>query len=134
MVNYKRVPYNNAAGDNGYRYLKEGKFIKESRVPHEVMDKFQYTPEIAYDDLPDKERCVFCEAPQSRQRYLNSEMVDLCEYHYQNMSLGRIAAQVRLLKEEKEKQDGIDATTQAKGKGKLKRSPRKDSVALNYTG
>lgn len=134
MQTYRRVVYNNAAGDSGYRYLKEGKFIKESRVPHEVMDKFQYSEEIEYDDVPDKRRCVACDAPQSRQRYLNAEMVDLCEWHYQNMSLGRIAAQVRLLNEERTKQDGINAATQAKGKRKLKRSPRKDSVAHNYTG
>jgi hypothetical protein len=133
MIKYMKIPYSNAAGDSGFRYKKDNLMTKEARIPHEVMEKFEYASEVEYDDVPDKRRCIFCDAPQSRQRYLDGGMLDLCEYHYQNKSLGTIAAQMRLLKEEQEKQDGLNAKSQAKGKRKLKRSPRKDSIALNYT-
>ena len=133
MITYKRIPFKNKAGDTGFRYTKNGLITKESRVPQEVVQKFAYTPEVEYDDAPERRRCLFCDAPQKRQRVLNNEMVDLCEWHYQNKNLGTIAAQVRLLKEEREVKDGKNATTQAKGKGKQQRPRRKNSVALNYT-
>lgn len=95
MVNYKRIEYKNAANDTGFRYLKNTKLTKESRIPHEVMEKFQYTSDVEYDEDPHKRRCIACDAPQSRQRYLNQKSVDLCEWHYQNMRLGQIAQVIR---------------------------------------
>ena len=120
MVKYARIPTKNAQGAEGFRYTKDGKMTKESRIPHEVMEKFQFAPETLYDDMPERRRCLACEAPQSRQRYLNGETVELCEYHYQNMRLGQIAALVRLLKEEEIK-NGDDSTPQTKRKRKQQR-------------
>lgn len=101
MIKYQKIPYKNAQGDTGFRYTKNGLMTKESRIPHEVMEKFEYTPTFEYDESPEKRRCIFCDAPQSRQRYLNSELIDLCEWHYQNARLGQIAAQVREVEKEK---------------------------------
>lgn len=103
MIIYKRIPYNNAAGDTGFRYTKNSLITKESRVPHEVIDKFAFTPEVEYDDMPERRRCLFCDAPQNKQRYLNGSLVDLCEWHYQNARLGQIAAQVKLVENTVEK-------------------------------
>lgn len=132
MINYKRIPYKNAAGDTGFRYTKNNKMTKESRIPQEVMERFTYTDAVEYDDAPERRRCIFCDAPQSRQRFLNNEMVDLCEYHYQNKNLGTIAAQVRLLKEEQESEDGRKRMRKESSGGKRKRTSRKTKVALNY--
>lgn len=95
MVTYKRIPYKSAQGVTGFRYTKNTIMTKEARIPHEVMEKFDYTDTIDYDDAPERRRCIFCDSPQSRQRYLNSKAVDLCEYHYQHVNLGKIAQQVR---------------------------------------
>lgn len=134
MITYKRIHYNNAAGDTGYRYLKNNLLTKEAKIPPEVHELLNSRPEVEYDDQPEKERCIFCDAPDQRRRYLNSEMIALCEWHYQNVSLGKIAAQVRLLKEEKERPNGADTTTQAKRKRKQQRSRGKDPATLNHAG
>lgn len=134
MVVYKKIEYKNGAGDTGFRYTKNNVLTKESRIPPEVMSKFEYATSVEYDDKPDQRRCIFCDAYQSRQRYLNQETVDLCEWHYQNKNLGSIAAQVRLLKEEKELKDGANAKSQAKRKRKQQRPSRKTKLTLDYTG
>ena len=95
-VKYARIPHGES-----FRYTKNGLITKESRVPHEVMEKFAYAPTIDYDDAPERRRCIACDAPQKRQRYLDTKLVDLCEYHYQHLRLGQIAELVRLIKETK---------------------------------
>jgi len=100
MVKYSRIPFKNAEGGEGFRYTKNGLITKESRVPHEVMEKFAYTPTVEYDDAPERRRCISCDAPQKRIRVLNMMTVDLCEYHYQHMNLGQIAQQVREVEKE----------------------------------
>jgi len=100
MVRYQRIPYKSKEGVEGFRYLKNNKLTKESRIPHEVSEKFKFVDTIEYDDAPELRRCLFCDAPQSRQRYLNGQTVELCEWHYQNMRLGQIAQQVALMARE----------------------------------
>lgn len=73
-----------------------------SKIPHEVIEKFEYTNVVEYDEQPDKRRCLFCFAPQSRQKYLNGSLYDLCEWHYQNTRLGQLAAQVVAVAKEAE--------------------------------
>lgn len=100
MLKYTRIPFKNAQGNEGFRYTKNGLITKESRIPHEVMERFAYNPTVEYDDEPDRRRCIFCDAPQKRVRGLNLVMIDLCEYHYQTKNLGKIAEQVRELEKE----------------------------------
>lgn len=133
MVKYKQTPSKDVTGKDVFRYFKDSKMVKESTVPHEVMERFEYTTEVEYDDEPTRRRCLFCDAPKSRGRYLNGETIELCEYHYQNKTLGSIAAQVRLVNSERNK-DGPNTKPQAKGKRKQQRRLRQDSIALNYTG
>lgn len=133
MIKYARIPFKNANGDEGYRYTKNGLMTKESRIPHDVMEKFEYAPAIEYDDMPEARRCIACDAPQSRTRYLNAESIELCEYHYQNMRLGQIAQQVRELKEEQEKKVEQDSLKRGKAKRKPKRKNRTE-LAQYYAG
>lgn len=101
MQKYAQIPTINGTV-KGFRYTKNGVMTKESKIPHEVMEKFAYTSSLEYDDMPEKRRCIFCDAPQSRQKYLNSKLYDLCEWHYQNTSLGKLAAQVVAVAKEAE--------------------------------
>lgn len=101
MLKYQKIPYKSKEGVEGFRYLKDSKLTKEARIPHSVMEKFEFTDTVEYDDAPDQRKCLFCDAPKSRIRPLNGQIVELCEWHYQNMNLGKIAAQVELVKREK---------------------------------
>lgn len=114
MVNYKKVPSKDAHGQDTFRYLRGNKFIAKSRIPHEVMEKFELIDTVDYDDAPERRRCVLCEAPQSRIRSLNMTVIDLCDWHYQNTTLGELAHQVALLQKE-----------QAKVKPAIKKKKRK---------
>lgn len=126
-MKYQRIPYKN--GDTeGFRYLKNNKLTKESRIPHDVMDKFSFTDTVEFDFDPKARLCIFCDSPQTRQRVLNSETVELCEWHYHNTSLGKIAQQVRELKEYKEKQAEKDTSV----KGKVRPRRRRTSLVSKY--
>lgn len=87
-------------------YIRDGLFVKGSRVPQEVKERLEITDHMDYDDKPERRRCLFCEAPQTRVRALNVGsgplMVDLCEYHYYNRNIGQLAQEIR---EQKEKID-----------------------------
>jgi hypothetical protein len=115
MITFRKTlaPYVKADDPNPrYQYWKDKKLCSLGKIPNDVQEKLMYAEKIEYDDEPLRRRCIFCYAPQHRQRYLNQQLVDLCEYHYQNMSLGKIAQQVAYLKEkEASKQHGKDTTT-----------------------
>lgn len=101
-MKYQRIEVTLPNGEKGFTYTKDAKMTNGSKIPHEVIEKFEYTNVVEYDEQPDKRRCVSCDAPQSRGRYLDGKTVDLCEYHYQHLSLGKIAQAVRKVQEEKE--------------------------------
>lgn len=103
MVEYRRVTTQNKEdGETSLRYLKNSKFTKIETVPPEVLEKLEYAERIEYDDEPTKRRCLACDGPQKRQRYLNSKTVDLCEWHYQHLTLGKIAERVRVVAQQNE--------------------------------
>lgn len=105
MVKYRRIEHTKKDGAIWYGYTKNYLMVDSKRVPGEVLEKLtnpEYSNTIDYDDQPDKRRCTACEAPQSRQKYLNGITYDLCEWHYQHMRLGQLAAVVRQLEEEQE--------------------------------
>jgi hypothetical protein len=91
---YKRVTNTK---DDKYRYLKDGKFVSESAVPMELKTKFDMSNEITFDDSGDK-RCLFGDAPAKRIKNYQMEVLDLCEWHYQNSTLGAIAHEFNLMK------------------------------------
>lgn len=101
-MKYQRIEVTLPNGEKGFTYTKDAKMTNGSKIPHEVIEKFEYTNVVEYDEQPDKRRCLFCFAPQSRQKYLNGSLYDLCEWHYQNTRLGQLAAQVVAVAKEAE--------------------------------
>src|ERR1700761_3015213 len=97
MVTYHRIPFQNSQGYTAFRYTRGNLLCKESSIPPVVLEKFDINDTITYDDKPSIRRCLFCDDYQSRQRMVNGETVELCEWHYQHMNLGKIAAQIALL-------------------------------------
>lgn len=126
MIRYAKVPSKDGAGD---RFTKNNLFIKESRVPPEVLEKLAYATEIEYDEHPDKRRCIFCEAYQSRQRFLNSELVDLCEWHYQHARLGQIAQRINEVAKEKAEAEAKRAKMTPAEKAKQTRKLKKTALS-----
>jgi hypothetical protein len=102
-MKYQRIEVTLPNGEKGFTYTKNNKMTNGNKIPHEVVEKFEYTNVVEYDEQPDKRRCLFCDAPQSRQKYLNGQLYDLCEWHYQNTRLGQLAAQVVAVAKENEK-------------------------------
>lgn len=95
MIKYLRHPVTHPDGHTTYAYQKGHLMTSEKRIPQEVMAKFEFTNTVEYDDEPSRRRCIFCDAPQKRQKYLNGVLHDLCEWHWQHVRLGQIAAQVK---------------------------------------
>lgn len=97
MVVYKKIKRKYDVG-----YTRDNVFIKGSRVPEEVKERLEITDHMDYDDQPNKPRCLFCEAPATRQRIFEGVMVDMDEFHYYAKNIGQIAQELR---EQKEAQD-----------------------------
>lgn len=128
MVTYKKVKRKYDVG-----YTKDSLFIKGSRVPQEVKERLEIIDYMEYDDQPERRRCLFCEAPQSRLRALNIGegplMVDLCEYHYYNRNIGQLAQEIREQKEQADVQQkkSVGSTTK-RNKRTQRKDVRKDSI------
>jgi hypothetical protein len=134
MYIYKRSPIATGERQGEWVYFRNNLITKEATVPHEVKDKLEYAPSVEFDEQPDKKHCIFCDAPSCRTRLLNLVTVELCEWHYQNMNLGKIAFQVNLLRKEAErKENGIhqEELRRRKTQKKHKRASRKTEVALH---
>lgn len=125
MNTYKRTEYT-LNGEKKMRYFRNNLITKESTVPQEVKDKLMYSPEVEFDNQPENaHRCIWCDAPGTRMRYLNQETVYNCDYHYHNTSLGAVAHQVNILKEEEHKQWLLQRETLAKVVLKKRRTARR---------
>lgn len=75
-------------------YARDNIFIKTNRVPYWVKEQLDAgVPKVEAPEV--KEACLLCEDQVKRHRYLNMQAVGLCEYHYQNTSLGKIAQYMR---------------------------------------
>lgn len=121
MITYKRTPSKNNQGEEIFKYFKDGNPTKESTVPHEVIEKFDIINPVEYDEEPERRRCLFCDAPQKRIRILNLTTIDMCEWHYLNLSLGKIAQAIRELDKTTKRNEQIQARKIEKKKAKRKR-------------
>ena len=126
MKTYEKLE-TNYFGRPGIQFTKDGVNVKAEIVPPEVLEKFEFTDKVRYDDMPDKPRCLFCEAPATRKRLVTGVMVDMDDYHYHNKNIGKIVAQLRLLKEQGEKEDGQQRKRQVTHRRKRQRSVRQTS-------
>ena len=124
MVVYYRI----SRSDGTYRYTKNNVFVKGSSIPPEVLEKFEYTDSVKFEDEPEKKRCLFCDAPATRKRLVTQVIVELCEGHYYSKNIGTIVAQLRELNNIKEKIDGEQRRRKVVNRGKRKRTLRKTST------
>jgi hypothetical protein len=124
------VIYTKIKTSTGTKYRKDNLFVKPDRIPADVVEKFEFTDSVKYDDEPDKARCIFCEAPSSHQRMVNPVahevglmIVELCDHHYYNANLGTIVHQISLSKEREN--HGINAKVSKRSSTKrLQRASR----------
>lgn len=98
MSIYKKVTRKNDIG-----YTKDTVFTNKDRVPQWVKERLEYAPEVEVDEVT--KPCLFCDDQANHKRMVNLVMVDLCEYHYFNTNIGKIAEQLR---------KGVSHGTQAK--------------------
>lgn len=125
MIIYKR-------SINGERttYFKNNLLTSINRIPQQVLDNFEFSDEVKFDDQPEKPRCLFCDAPGVRQKLVNIiahgvelMTVELCDYHYYNRNLGKIVERVRLNNQEQErKENGSVPKVSKRRKSKRKQS------------
>lgn len=116
MDKWQKVPYKRGEVE-GVRYLRNGKFTPSNRVPHDVAKTLEYKDEVETNLFT--KPCLFCDSQASMERYCNMVMVQLCEYHYYNRNIGKIAEQMR--KEEERKSHGIE-TQKSKTRHKKSKS------------
>lgn len=88
-------------------YYRDGKVIKKTKVPTEERVRLQREMEnseivdqpildtASVNSEPIDYQCLFEDGPATRQRFVNLQIVHLCEDHYFNSTLGRIVIQLR---------------------------------------
>ena len=95
--------YKTVSGRNGFRYMKDSRFISKKDVPLDVLARLKGEAEV--DTIvpePQPKVCVVCKVPAKLTRYLDMQTVVLCQDHYDNLTLGKLANIVRSTHEEKE--------------------------------
>lgn len=85
--------YERKVASNGrVMWFREGKLVKHSEVPAELMDTIL---EESSDELPVNKRCIFCQQFADSQRFVNGKTYPLCEVDYNSRTLGEVAEQAR---------------------------------------
>lgn len=88
------------------RYMKDGKLVKRSSVPQEVIDEHEgvavaEVPTVAVIVDTEEERrqtdrsCVFCGQYTNWKRLVNQQTIAICEEHYYSETIGSIAQKLR---------------------------------------
>ena len=88
------------------RYRKNKRMVSKNTLPREVMERFGLlNPEIPEEeDTPDEPRkdskaCLFCGVHSRFTRFVNLQTVYLCDSHYYDVNIGKIAQKLRETKE-----------------------------------
>lgn len=124
MVRYKRIERTKKDGTLWYSYTKDHLMVNTRRVPAEIVEKLmnpEYADSIDYDDQPTKPRCLACDAPRCRQKYLNGNTYYLCEWHYQHMRLGQLAQVVREQEESNDVAKKVKTVKKVSGRTRRRR-------------
>ena len=90
----------------GFRYRKDGKLISKDDVPEEEIRRLEaedvaVVPPDNDEALPEEHVpvtnrvCVFCGMHSNWTRFVNGQTVVLCETHYYNETIGKIAQKLR---------------------------------------
>lgn len=107
------------------KYFKDGELADLDRIPPAVLIKLEESDSLRYDDMPEKPRCLFCEAPGLRSRHLHGHSpISLCEEHYYSKSLGKIVAELRRIEVPKPKFSPLPQKRRTKKRRKIRRQTK----------
>lgn len=84
-MNYKLIK-----SSKGTRYMKDGKFIKITDIPEDVLQRLHDKQEV--DTSRD---CIFCGAPGTKQRMAYPRLVDLCDEHYYSKNISNVIVRAK---------------------------------------
>ena len=91
-------------------YYKNGRLTKRIKVPQEELVKLHREHEVEtvdatvdetdmVDSEPLENDCLMCGETATRTRFVNLQLVHVCEEHYFNCTLGQLVIKLRELKE-----------------------------------
>lgn len=91
-------------GTPRYRYKK--KIVGKNKLPRHIMERYGLLnpEEPQEEDTPEKGRedpkgCLFCGVHSRFTRFVNLQTVYLCDSHYYDVNIGKVAQRLRELKE-----------------------------------
>lgn len=121
MLKYKYVQ----AANGRDMYYMNGKMVSKSKIPADILPRLEEGVELqmgsqepveeqeeleTVDGAPDhtvklsksedRDTCIFCGEPATRQRYINQQNAKLCDDDYSSHTTGEIAAQMREVENE----------------------------------
>lgn len=85
------------------RFQKDGKLVKKNTLPRHVMEHFGlFSPDDPKEeDTPeegkDPKGCLFCGMHSRFTRYVNGQTVYVCDEHYYEKNVGKIAQRIQEL-------------------------------------
>ena len=79
----------------GFRYRKNGKLITKDDVPVEEIKRLEDEEFPAEPVQVTDKSCLFCGAYSNWQRLVNGQSVYVCEEHYYNETIGKVAQKLR---------------------------------------
>lgn len=72
------------------RYMLDGRLVKKSSIPADVLIKLNVGMEVDEKPVEKKElTCIFCDAPTRITRFLNMQSIAVCEEHYYSKNVGQ---------------------------------------------
>lgn len=85
-------------------YQKDGRTVKSDTVPPEVVAGLEHTNPLDDTNIPEApipvvdKSCVFCGMGSRMTRLVNMQTVYICDQHYYDKTIGKIAERLRELK------------------------------------
>lgn len=86
-------------GTNG-KYIP--RLVAKEKIPANIYKMLQEQGEVDDTNIPLQagwRECIFCGEQATKQRLVNLQTVDMCDTHYLNENVGRIAQRLNQLKE-----------------------------------
>lgn len=72
-------------GDGRQMFFKDGHLVSKKVIPEDELDR------LLHPEKPSSKVCIFCGKRGTQSRLVNLQMVDLCDKHYYDTSIGEIA-------------------------------------------
>ena len=69
-------------------FFKDNRLISKKDIPEDELDR------LLHPEKPSSRVCIFCGKHAIHSRRVNLQMVDLCDKHYYDTSIGEIAQRI----------------------------------------